>query len=243
MLEGKVALVTGGSKGLGRAIVESFLKDGAKVAFTYKNSEKEANSLVELYSPDILAIKADASDYIAAFSAVSEVLKEFGQLDILVNNVGLAKDKPIWEITKELWDFGINNTLNSCFNYTRAVVEHFIRQNKGKIVNIGSINGIRGREGSVSYSTAKAGIIGFTKTIAKELGSYNINVNVVAPGYVDTDGQVNTSLLIKKMVLEECAIKKLSQPEEVAQLVEFLASEKSDNITGQIIQIDCGQYI
>jgi 3-oxoacyl-[acyl-carrier protein] reductase len=118
-----------------------------------------------------------------------------------------------------------------------------MKNKKGKIINIGSINGIRGREGSVSYSTAKAGIIGFTKTIAKELGEYNINVNLVAPGFIDTDGQKNTSQLIRKLVLNECTIRKLSTPQEIAYVVEFLASEKADNITGQIIQVDNGQYI
>ena len=129
------------------------------------------------------------------------------------------------------------------FYYSKAVCGHFIKAGKGKIINIGSINGLRGREGSLAYSTAKAGIEGFTKTIAKELGMYNVNCNVVAPGYIDTDGQRNTSELIKKMVLDECAIRKLTDPAEVANLVIFLAGERSNNITGQVYQIDCGQYI
>ena len=117
-----------------------------------------------------------------------------------------------------------------------------ISNKKGKIISIGSINGIRGREGSIAYSTAKAGIIGFSKTVAKELGKYDITCNVVAPGYIDTEGQTNTSELIKKMVLDECAIRRLTEPVEVANLVLFLASEKANNITGQVYQIDCGQY-
>jgi len=243
VLNGKTALVTGGSRGLGRDIVENFLRNGCKVAFTYLNSEAQAKELESKYRENILAIKADASDYNKAFESVDKTLKKFGRLDILVNNVGMANDKPIWKMDKELWDYGIKNTLNSCFNYTRAVVDTFISQRKGKIINIGSINGLRGREGSVSYCSAKAGMEGFTKTVAKELGQYNININIVAPGYIDTDGQVDTSELIKKLVLDECAIRKLTKPEEVAGLVEFLASDKSDNITGTIIKIDCGQYI
>jgi 3-oxoacyl-[acyl-carrier protein] reductase len=118
-----------------------------------------------------------------------------------------------------------------------------VKQNSGKIINIGSINGMRGREGSLAYSTSKAGVEGFTKTIAKELGQYNINCNVVAPGYIDTDGQAKTSEIIKKVVLDECAIRRLTQPIEVANLVAFLASDKANNITGQVYKIDCGQYI
>ena len=129
------------------------------------------------------------------------------------------------------------------FIIQKAVVPVFINNNKGKIINIGSINGMRGREGSLAYSTAKAGIEGFTKTVAKELGKYNICCNIVAPGYINTDGQANTSELIKKMVLDECAIRRLTEPVEVANLVLFLASSKANNITGQIYKIDCGQYI
>ncbi|HRU41253.1 MAG TPA: SDR family oxidoreductase, partial [Candidatus Diapherotrites archaeon] len=127
--------------------------------------------------------------------------------------------------------------------YSKYASEIMIANKAGKIINIGSINGLRGREGSVAYSTAKAGIIGFTKTIAKELGKYNICCNVVAPGFINTDGQSNTSELIKKMVLDECAIRKLTEPAEIANLVLFLSSEKANNITGQVYQIDCGQYI
>ncbi len=244
MLKGKVAIVTGGSRGLGRAIVENFIQNGCRVAFTYLNSEEKAKELCDKYRDDVvLAIRADAGDYDKAFEVVQETVKKFGKIDILVNNVAMARDKPIWEMDLDRWDYGIKRTLYPCFNYTRAVIDIFIKQRRGKIINIGSINGIRGREGSISYCTAKAGIIGFTKTLAKELGEYNVNVNVVAPGYIDTDGQSNTSELIKRMVLDECAIRRLSKPEEIAYLVEFLASEKSDNITGEVIKIDNGQYI
>ncbi|MDS1002892.1 SDR family oxidoreductase [Clostridium sporogenes] len=243
MKRDKVALVTGGSKGLGKAIVKNFINNNYKVAFTYLNSEEKANEICKEFGSNVVAIKADACDYNRAFEVVNKIEKTFGSIDILVNNVGMAKDRPIWKITEEDWKFGIDNTLNSCFNYTRAVVNIFIKQNKGKIINIGSINGLRGREGSVSYCSAKSAVVGFTKTIAKELGQYNINANVIAPGYISTDGQENTSELIKKLVLDECAIRKLTTSEEVANVVEFLASDKSNNITGQVIQVDYGQYI
>ncbi|SHJ66884.1 SDR family oxidoreductase [Paramaledivibacter caminithermalis] len=243
MLKQKVAIVTGGSKGLGRAIVENFANNGCKIVFTYLNSEDDANKLCERYKGNVFAIKADASDYDKAFEVVEKTIEKFGKVDILVNNVGLAKDKPIWKLEKKGWDFTLNHTLNPCFYYTRAVVNEMIKNRYGKIINIGSINGLRGREGSVGYSSAKAAIVGFTKTIAKELGDYNITANVVAPGYIDTDGQANTSQIVKKVVLNECSIRRLTKPYEVAELVAFLASDKANNITGEIIKIDCGQYI
>lgn len=239
----KVVLITGGSKGLGRTTVEYFVENGYNVAFTYLNSEERANELFDKYGDSVFPIKADASDYNKAFEVVEGVIKKYGKVDVLVNNVALAKDKPIWEMDKVKWDFTINNALNPCFNYTRATVAEFIKNKNGKIINIGSVNGIRGREGSVGYCTAKAGIVGFTKTIAKELGEFNITANVIAPGYIDTDGQVNTSQLIKNLVLDECAIRRLTKPIEIVYLIEFLASYKGDNITGQVYQVDCGQYI
>ncbi|MDF2882752.1 MAG: fabG1 [Clostridiaceae bacterium] len=239
----KTVLITGGSKGLGRAAVEYFVESGYNVAFTYLNSEDRAKELHDEYGDSVLPIQADASNYDRAFEVVEEVMKMYGKIDTIINNVALAKDKPIWEIDKSKWDFTINNALNPCFNYTRAVVNEFIKNRSGKIINIGSINGMRGREGSVGYCTAKAGIIGFTKTIAKELGEFNITANVIAPGYIDTDGQANTSQLIKNLVLDECAIRRLTKPIEIVYLIEFLASYKGDNITGQVYQVDCGQYI
>lgn len=243
MENNKVAIITGATRGLGYAILNKFIENDYKVAFTYLNNDRKANEICKFYKDKVVSFKADATDYNRALEIVEKTIESFGKVDVLVNNVSLAKDRPIWKITKEQWDFGVDNTLNSCFNYTRAIVNHFITNRSGKIINIGSINGMRGREGSVSYCSAKAGIIGFSKTIAKELGKFNVNVNVVAPGYIDTDGQENTSELIKKMVLDECAIRRLSQPEDIANLVEFLASEKSNNITGEVIKIDCGQYI
>ena len=242
-MSNKVVLVTGGASGLGRVVVEEFLNIGYNVAFTYLHSEDKAKKLMDKYGDNILAIKADASDYDGAKKVVQEVIEYFGTIDILVNNAASAKDGSIGSITYDDWDYTIKNVLYSCFNYSNEVSKHFIKKESGKIISIGSINGLRGREGSLAYSSAKAAIVGLTKTMAKELGPYGVTVNVIAPGFINTDGQANTSYLIKKMVLEECAIKKLTEPIEVANLILFLASEKADNITGQVYQIDCGQYI
>lgn len=243
MLNGKVVLVTGGASGLGRVLVDEFVKAGAKVCLTYRNSLEKAREIEEKYKDNVVTIKADASVFDEAINAVEVCIKTFGKIDILVNNAASAKDGSLEKITEDKFEYTIKNVLYPVFNYSKAVSSHFIENMSGKIINIGSINGMRGREGSLAYSTAKAGIEGFTKTIAKELGKYNICCNVVAPGFINTDGQVNTSELIKKMVLDECAIRKLTEPIEIANLVLFLASDKANNITGQVYKIDCGQYI
>lgn len=243
MAEKRVILVTGGASGLGRTIVEEFLKLDCNVVFTYLTSELKANEILDKYPDNSLAIKADASYYEDAKRVIKESIEKFGKIDVLINNAASARDGVIENISFEDWDYTIKNVLYPSFNYISAIVNHFIKNKKGKIINIGSINGLRGRESSVAYSSAKAAIVGLTKTVAKELGIYGITANVVAPGFINTETQAKTSHLIKKMVLEECAIKKLTEPIEVANLVVFLASEKANNITGQVCQIDCGQYI
>lgn len=239
----KIVLVTGGASGLGRVIVEEFLKLDYNVVFTYCNSESKAEELVKKYSDNVFAIKSDAASYDSAKLVISKAIDYFGKIDVLINNAYSAKDGSLGKISPEDWDYTIKHVLYPCFNYSNVIASHFISNKYGKIINIGSINGLRGREGSLAYSSAKSGIIGLTKTIAKELGPYGITANVVAPGFINTDGQSNTSYLIKKMVLEECAIKKLTEPIEIVNMILFLASEKADNITGQVIQVDCGQYI
>ena len=239
----RVALITGGASGLGKILVDEFVKEGYHVCFTYWKSKENANNLAEQYGDKVLAFHADATEYEKAFEVAETCINHFGRVDVLVNNAAGARDASLVRLEKENFEYTIQNVLYPVFYYSKAVCKYFIEANKGKIINIGSINGLRGREGSVAYSTAKAGIEGFTKTIAKELGKYNINCNVVAPGYIDTDGQKNTSELIKKMVLDECAIRRLTDPIEVANLIVFLAGEKSNNITGQVYQVDCGQYI
>lgn len=239
----KVCLVTGGTKGLGSAIVKLFVDSGYFVVFTYKTSIENANEIIEKYKDKVLAIKSDASDFDESEKVITETIEKFGRVDVLVNNVGHAKDHPIWSHNYEDMNYTMQNTFFPAFNYITNSVEIMKSQNYGRIINIGSINGIRGREGSLGYASAKAALIGLTKSVAKEVGRFGITCNLIAPGYIETDGQKNTSQLIKKMVLEESAIKKLPKPDEVAQLVFFLGDVEPGNITGQVLQTDCGQYI
>lgn len=243
MFKDRVVFITGGASGLGRILVEEFADEGAKVFFTYRSHKQNAQCIEEKYGPQVQSIQADAADYEQSQLAIDMCVERFGALHILINNAASVQDGSIETITQYGFDYTIKNVLYSVFNYTKAAIEPMKVQNYGKIITIGSINGLRGREGSLAYSTAKAGIIGFNKTVAKELGKYNINCNVVAPGYIATDGQIKTSEIIKKVVLDECAIRKLTEPVEVANLILFLAGNKSDNITGQTYKIDCGQYI
>lgn len=239
----KVVLITGGGSGFGRILVDAFFDEGYYVAFTYRKRRDEIDKKVKESEGRIIAIKADASVFEQVGNSVEDVYNTFGRIDVLVNNAASAKDSTLENSTPENFDYTIRNVLYPVYYYSKAVTDHMVKERGGKIINIGSVNGLHGREGSLGYSTAKAGIIGLTKTMAKELGKYPINCNVVAPGYIATDGQKNTSELIKKLVLSECYIKRLSDPSAICNMVMFLASSKADNITGQVFQVDCGQYI
>ncbi|MGB3367252.1 MAG: SDR family oxidoreductase [Acidaminobacteraceae bacterium] len=239
----KVALITGGTKGLGKAIVLKLLDEGVKVAFTYFSDDEAANKIVDLYSEDAICFKSDSSKSDEAYRVVEETIKHFGKIDILVNNVFGAKDGSVINHSFEMMEYTMNHTFYPAYHHIVAVAKHMKDNNYGRIVNIGSVNGMRGREGSLAYSSAKSALTGLSKTVAKELGRYNVTCNIVAPGYIDTDGQKNTSELIKKMVLEESVVKKLPKPEEIANIVYFLTVLDSGNITGETIKIDCGQYI
>lgn len=243
MLSDKIVFITGGASGLGRILVDYFIRENAKVFFTYYKSGENAEKLKLKYGDSIGMYQADANDYERAQEAVSACIEMFGTVDILINNAASVRDASLERSNERDFIYTIEHVLYPVYNYTKAVCNIMIKKECGKVINIGSINGLRGREGSLAYSTAKSGIIGFSKTVAKELGKYNITCNIVAPGYIDTDGQKNTSELIKKLVLDESIIKRLTQPEDVANLVTFLASDRANNITGQVYQIDCGQYV
>lgn len=239
----QIALVTGGSKGLGRAIVEGLCDKGCIVYFTFLKDTTAANALKETYPKNAFPLQSDASDPNEAALIVEKIEAVHGQIDFLVNNVYGAKDHALLNHNMEDFDYTLKHTLYPSFYFTHAVAKGMTQAKKGRIVTIGSINGLRGRQGSLAYSTAKSALVGFSKTVAKELGAFGITSNLIAPGYIATDGQVNTSELIKKMVLDESAIRKLPRPHEVAKLVLYLLLEDEMNITGEVFKIDCGQYI
>ncbi|HEY45454.1 MAG TPA: beta-ketoacyl-ACP reductase [Anaerolineae bacterium] len=245
-LEGKVAIVTGGTRGIGKAIVMDLAAQGADIALNYRKSADLAQELAENIrgmGRRALVVQADVSSFDDAQAMVQSVLDEFGQVNILVNNAGMNWDGVIWKMTEEQWDRVINVDLKGTFNYTRAVTPVFREQGSGKIVNITSINGLRGKFGQSNYSAAKAGVIGFTKACARELGRYSVNVNAVAPGLIETEMVKEAPEQVREMALAEIVLGRLGLPEEVAYVVTFLCSEKGRHITGQVIQVDGGQYI
>jgi 3-oxoacyl-[acyl-carrier protein] reductase len=240
------AIVTGGSLGIGTAIALKLAEFGANIAINYRKHKEEAEEVVKKIK-DIgckgLAIQADISNYDDAGKMGDAVKNEFGRLDILVNNAGVNWDGVIWKMTEEQWDSVLDINLKGYFNYIRAVAPIFREQKSGKIVNITSINGLRGKFGQANYSASKAGIIGLTKTVARELGKYGINVNAVAPGLIETDMMRQATEDVRKMAIEEIVLKRIGQPEEVANVVAFLCSEMARHITGEVIKVDGGQYI
>lgn len=245
-LEGKSAIVTGGSIGIGSAIALKLAECGANVAINYRKHKEEAEEIIKKVKASGrkgMLVQADISNFEDAAKMVGSVLKEFSKLDILVNNAGINWDGVIWKMTEEQWDSVININLKGYFNYIRAVSPVFREQKSGKIVNITSINGLRGKFGQANYSASKAGIIGLTKTVAKELGKYSVNVNAVAPGLIETDMMKQASEEVRKMAIEEIVLKRIGQPEEAANVAVFLCSELARHITGEVIKVDGGQYI
>jgi 3-oxoacyl-[acyl-carrier protein] reductase len=245
-LQGNIALVTAASKGLGAEIVMQLAARGADVAFTYLRDDDGAQAVaqqVRAAGRRCVCMSADAADFQKAQQVVDQVHQQLGGPHILVCNAGVAKVAALANMKESDWDSAMAVTLKGAFNYMRAVAPLYMEQNGGKIVLVGSINGLRGRVGTISYNAAKAGLIGLAKTAAAELGRYNVNVNVVAPGFIETPSQTNTPELIRDLVLKECAIKRLGTPQDIAPLVVFLCSEAARHITGQIIRVDAGQYL
>jgi len=246
LLEGRNAIVTGGSLGIGSAIALDLAENGANVAINYRRHADEAKAVVEKIE-DMgrkgLAVQADVSSFEDAGRMIEEVRREFGGLDILVCNAGVNRDGVIWKMDEEQWDTVLDIDLKGCFNYARHAAPVFKEQGGGKIVNITSINGLRGKFGQSNYSAAKAGVIGFTKALARELGKYSVNVNAVAPGLIETDMVKQAPDKVKEMALAEIVLGRMGKPEEVAWVVTFLCSEKARHITGHVISVDGGQYI
>ena len=245
-LDGNSAIVTGGSLGIGSSIALKLAEYGANVAINYRKHKEEAKEVINRIKSlgrKGLAVQANISNFEDAGKMVETVVKEFGGLNILVNNAGINWDGVIWKMTEEQWDNVIDINLKGYFNYIRAVAPIFREQKSGKIINVTSINGLRGKFGQANYSASKAGIIGLTKTVAKELGKYAINVNAIAPGLIETDMMKNATEEVRNMAIEEIVLKRIGQPEEVAEVVAFMCSDLARHITGEVIKVDGGQYI
>ena len=246
MLEGKIALVTGAAKGIGRAIALALAADGATVVVNYNGSKERAEQVVEeikALGADGMAYQCNVADTATTADMVKEVIKTYGKLDILVNNAGITRDNLIMKMSEEDFDAVIDANLKGCFNTIKAVSRQMLKQRAGRIINITSVSGILGNAGQANYAASKAGIIGLTKTMARELASRGITVNGVAPGFVDTDMTQVLPENVKEAATAQIPLGRFGKPEDIANMVAYLASEKASYITGQIISVDGGMAI
>ncbi len=245
-LEGKKALVTGGSMGIGKATVLTLARYGSDVAFTFRKHEAEAKAIaseVEKLGRKSLAVRADVGSFEDARKTVEKVVEALGGLDVLVNNAGVNWDGVLWKMTEEQWDTVLEVNLKGYFNFLRSAAPLFRERKSGTIVNVTSINGLRGKFGQSNYAASKAGIVGLTKSAARELGRYGIRVNAVAPGLIETEMVSAMPEEAKNKSLEEIVLGKLGRPEDVAEVVAFLVSDMAGHVTGEVIKVDGGQYI
>lgn len=242
LLEGKVSIVTGGSRGIGRSIVLELARHGSKVVFSYHSSAAKAQELVaeiEKLGSQALAVQSNAASFDEAKALCEAAVAAYGSIDVLVNNAGITRDTLLMRMSEEQWDDVINNNLKSAFNLTKHASATMLRQKRGSIINITSIVGLKGQAGQVNYSASKAGMIGLTKAVADELGSRNIRCNAIAPGFIQTEMTDELPEDLKKRYLDQIPMKRFAQPEEVANAVVFLASDMSSYVTGQILGV-CG---
>lgn len=242
LLEGKTAIITGATRGIGKGIAEVFAQNGANIAFTYASSVAKAEELEKKlgYLTKIKGFQSDASDFDSAQKLADDVIKEFGQIDIVVNNAGITKDNLILRMSKEDWDEVIRINLDSVFNLTKAIIKPMMKQKKGSIINMSSVVGVKGNAGQANYAASKAGIIGFSKSIALELGSRNIRCNVVAPGFIETE---MTEALDEKTIQEwrnNIPLKRGGTPEDIANACLYLASDLSSYVTGHVLNVNGG---
>lgn len=246
LLDGKVALVTGASRGIGRAIALRLAEEGAKVAINYAGNVKaaeEVKAAIEEKGGKALLVQADVSDSAAAEAMVASVVEAFGTVDILVNNAGITRDALFARMKEEDFNAVINTNLKGVFHCTKAVTKLMMKQRSGRIVNMASVVGVTGNAGQANYSAAKAGVIGFTKSVARELAGRGITVNSVAPGFIETDMTAVLSDKVKEAMTEGIPLKRAGKPEDVANAVLFLASDHASYITGQVLHVDGGMVM
>ncbi|MFW5699611.1 MAG: 3-oxoacyl-[acyl-carrier-protein] reductase [Bacteroidota bacterium] len=242
LLKGKTAIVTGGARGIGKAIAIAYAKEGANVAITdlfYDDNAKAVEKEINDLGVKGKAYASDASKFDDTEQVVNEIVKEFGQVDVLVNNAGITKDTLLMRMTEDQWDAVININLKSAFNFTKAVQRTMIKQRFGSIINMSSVVGVGGNAGQANYSASKAGMIGFTKSIAQELGPRNIRCNAVAPGYIITEMTAKLTEEQREQWTKQIPLRRGGTPEDVANVALFLASELSSYVSGQVIQV-CG---
>lgn len=242
LLTGKVALITGGSRGIGEAIVMKYAEEGADIAFTYVSSEEKALAVVaaaEQKGVRVKAYKSDASDYAQAETLVNEVIETFGKIDILINNAGITKDTLMLRMSEEQWDQVMHVNLKSVFNLTKHILKPMMKNRSGSIINMSSVVGVFGNAGQANYAASKAGIIGFTKSIAKEVGSRNIRCNAVAPGFIETDMTHVLTDEQKKAYIAGIPLKRLGSGDDVANACVYLGGDMSTYVSGQVLSV-CG---
>ena len=246
MLKNKIALITGAGRGIGRAIAIALAKEGAEVVINYNGSEeraKEVKQTIEENGGKASIYKCNVSDFAACEAMIKDTVKEYGHLDILVNNAGITKDGLIMKMKEEDFDSVLNVNLKGTFNTIRHSARQMLKQRSGKIINISSVSGILGNVGQANYAASKAGVIGLTKTMARELGSRGITVNAIAPGFVDTEMTEVLSEEIRENACKQIILGRFGKPEDIANTAVFLASDKADYITGQVISVDGGMNV
>jgi 3-oxoacyl-[acyl-carrier protein] reductase len=240
-LKGQTALITGASRGIGRAIALLYAAHGCNIAFTYINEDQEAQALTYALQDtgiDVLCIKSDAADFAAAHDVVKQVVDTFGKLDILVCNAGITRDTLLMRMSEQQWDDVLDVNLKSVFNYCHAATPHMMRQRSGSIIAMSSIVGIAGNAGQLNYAASKAGIIGLIKSLSKEVGSRNIRVNAIAPGYILTDMTLSLSEETRTEMVKMIPMRRCGEGEEVAKVALFLASDLSSYVSGQVISVN-----
>lgn len=243
MLTNQTAVVTGGSRGLGRAIARKLAEDGANIAILYAGNEAAAEETCALLAETNVMAKAyrcDVSDYEATKAAIDQILADFGQIDILVNNAGITRDSTIRSMKEADFDAVIDTNLKGAFHMIKHCYGHFLRRRCGRIINITSVSGLMGNAGQANYSSAKAGMVGLTKAVAKELGGRGITCNAIAPGFIETDMTDALSDKVKEAAVESIPLRHMGKPEDVANLALFLAGESASYITGEVIRVDGG---